>query len=48
MPAPTGRAFFPAQYCTNIRVSVIDTATPKVVKEIPVGELPWSVSIPPK
>ena len=27
-------------------VSVIDTTTRKVVKEIPVGELPWGVAIP--
>ena len=42
---PDGKKLYVANGRSN-SVSVIDTATLKVTKEIPVGELPWGVTIP--
>jgi YVTN family beta-propeller protein len=35
-----------ASHLRSNSVSVIDTSTLTVIKEIPVGELPWGVMIP--
>ena len=43
--SPDGKKLYVANGRSN-SVSVIDTDTLKVIRDIPVGELPWGVTIP--